>query len=60
MVDDHQKVIGSAVPSTPVLVSGWKELPEAGEQLLEVPSEVCRNVIEDKERRGLSVHVSGL
>ena len=29
-----------ATPSMPVQVTGWKELPEAGELLLEVQSEV--------------------
>ena len=40
MLNDNGKVISSALPSTPVQVSGWKELPEAGEPLLEVASEV--------------------
>ncbi len=40
MLNDNGKDVVSAVPSTPVQVTGWKDLPEAGEMLLEVESEV--------------------
>ena len=40
MLSDNGKAVISAVPSTPVQVTGWKDLPEAGEMLLEVESEV--------------------
>ena len=40
MLDDNGKTVVNAVPSTPVQVTGWKDLPEAGEMILEVESEV--------------------
>ena len=40
MLSDNGKAVVSAVPSMPVQVTGWKDLPEAGEMLLEVESEV--------------------
>lgn len=40
MMYDNGKAVVSAVPSMPVQVTGWKDLPEAGETLLEVESEV--------------------
>ena len=40
MLNDNGKTISHAPPSTPIQVSGWRELPEAGAQLLEVASEV--------------------
>ena len=40
MLNDNGKAVISAVPSMPVQVTGWKDLPEAGEMLLEVESEV--------------------
>jgi translation initiation factor IF-2 len=40
MLSDNGKAVVSAGPSTPVQVTGWKELPDAGEMLLEVESEV--------------------
>ena len=40
MLGDDGKAVVSAVPSVPVQVTGWKDLPEAGEILLEVESEV--------------------
>ena len=40
MLRDDGETVVSASPSMPVQVTGWKELPEAGEMLLEVESEV--------------------
>lgn len=45
ILSDNGKAIASAVPSMPVQVIGWKSLPEAGEMLLEVESEVRRIVL---------------
>lgn len=39
MFDDQQKLLEKASPSTPVEVSGWKELPVPGDQIIEVMSE---------------------
>ncbi|KAK3721613.1 hypothetical protein QZH41_008289 [Actinostola sp. cb2023] len=39
MYTDSGKVVDVAPPSTPVQVTGWKELPAAGEKILQVESE---------------------
>lgn len=38
--DENGKVLNQAGPSTPVEIIGWRELPGAGDQILEVDSEV--------------------
>lgn len=40
LLDENGKECTEALPSTPVQVFGWKELPEAGAEVLEVASEV--------------------
>lgn len=40
MFDDQGKPIQQAPPSTPVEIVGWKELPSAGDEILEVETEV--------------------
>lgn len=45
MLNDNGKAVISAVPSMPVQVTGWKDLPEAGEMLLEVESENIANKV---------------
>lgn len=40
MMNDQQKKVDEATPSTPVAVSGWKEMPLPGDLILEVQSEV--------------------
>ena len=40
MFNDHWKQVQEARPGEAVSVIGWKELPSAGDELLEVPSEV--------------------
>ncbi|EDO39327.1 predicted protein, partial [Nematostella vectensis] len=39
MFDDRGRVLRVALPSTPVEVIGWRDLPAAGEQLIQVESE---------------------
>ncbi|XP_045036915.1 translation initiation factor IF-2, mitochondrial-like isoform X2 [Daphnia magna] len=39
MFDDQGKPIQQAPPSTPVEIVGWKELPSAGDEILEVETE---------------------
>ncbi|XP_033096532.1 translation initiation factor IF-2, mitochondrial-like [Anneissia japonica] len=39
MYNEHGQQINEAPPSTPVEVTGWKEIPGAGELILEVESE---------------------
>lgn len=48
MRDENGKAVKTAGPSTPVQIWGWKELPQAGDHMLEAPSEqmakkVCDN-----------------
>lgn len=38
MTDHTGKTIKSAGPGTPVVVSGWKEIPQAGDEMLEAPN----------------------
>lgn len=40
MLDDRGNVVSEAMPSTPVEVTGWRELPSAGDEVFEVKSEV--------------------
>ena len=40
MFDDQGKPIQQAPPSTPVEIVGWKDLPNAGDVILEVETEV--------------------
>ncbi|KAJ3411829.1 hypothetical protein HDV05_001671 [Chytridiales sp. JEL 0842] len=47
MSDENGKPVKSAGPSTPVEVSGWKELPQAGDAALQAESEeLAKTVIE--------------
>ncbi|XP_078086000.1 translation initiation factor IF-2, mitochondrial isoform X2 [Mustelus asterias] len=39
MFDENNKPMKAAGPSTPVEIVGWKELPSAGDEILEVESE---------------------
>lgn len=40
MFDDRGKPLQEARPATPVEIVGWKELPSAGDEVLEVETEV--------------------
>ncbi|XP_067845115.1 translation initiation factor IF-2, mitochondrial [Heptranchias perlo] len=47
MFDENNKPINAAGPSTPVEIVGWKDLPSAGDEILEVESEQrAREVLE--------------
>lgn len=39
MLDDCGNVVSEAVPSSPVEVTGWRKLPSAGDEVVEVKSE---------------------
>ncbi len=36
LLDESRKSVKEAPPSTPVLTVGWKELPAAGDQVIQV------------------------
>lgn len=40
MFDENGKTIHEACPSMPVGIVGWRDLPSAGDEILEVESEV--------------------
>ncbi|XP_029449313.1 translation initiation factor IF-2, mitochondrial isoform X1 [Rhinatrema bivittatum] len=47
MYDENGSVLSAAAPSMPVQIVGWKELPSAGNEILEVESEQrAREVVE--------------
>ncbi|XP_071453637.1 translation initiation factor IF-2, mitochondrial [Hetaerina americana] len=52
LFDDKGKVLTSAPPSTPVEVVGWRELPSAGDEILQVDSErVAHEVIKFRKNQ---------
>jgi translation initiation factor IF-2 len=46
MFNEQGHPIQQAPPSTPVEVLGWRELPSAGDEIIEVASEVRMNQVE--------------
>lgn len=52
MKDENNKVIKIAKPSQPIEVSGWKELPEAGDYGIQAKDEsYAKKVITNREKR---------
>uniref|UniRef100_T1JA40 Translation initiation factor IF-2, mitochondrial n=1 Tax=Strigamia maritima TaxID=126957 RepID=T1JA40_STRMM len=50
MFNEHGNLIQSAPPSTPVEILGWKDLPNAGDEIFEVGSEkIARAVVAERE-----------
>jgi len=43
MFNDKGRPVTEATPGMPVEIIGWRELPSAGEEVLEVESEVMEN-----------------
>ena len=48
MFNEQGQPIQQAPPSTPVEVLGWRELPSAGDEIIEVDSEVRLNQVEQR------------
>lgn len=62
MQDSQSRAIKSAPPGTPVSITGWKELPSAGDQLLEAANEdsakkAVTNRIREIERKRMMADV---
>ncbi|KAG7824754.1 hypothetical protein KL909_001976 [Ogataea angusta] len=54
MKDESGKPVKVAGPATPVEISGWKDIPDAGEMGLEASSEaLAKKVISNREKRKL-------
>ncbi|VEU21345.1 DEKNAAC102400 [Brettanomyces naardenensis] len=52
MNDENGKTLNLAGPSTPVEISGWKEVPEAGDFAIEAKDEsFAKKVVSNRERR---------
>lgn len=52
MVDDKGAMVNSAEPGTPVNLTGWRELPSAGDEVLQVESEdIAKRIVENRKRR---------
>jgi len=50
MFNDQGKPIQTATPSTPVEIIGWKDLPSAGDEILEVESESrAKEIVEHRK-----------
>eukprot|EP00842_Homolaphlyctis_polyrhiza_P002398 jgi/Hompol1/3159/HPOL_003144-RA len=52
LMDENGEDIEQAGPSTPVQVMGWKELPNAGDLVLQAESEAhAKRIVQNRERR---------
>jgi len=51
MLDENQKIVSSAEPSTAVEVTGWREVPTAGDVVLQVGDENLAKRISDHRIR---------
>lgn len=43
MRDNHGQMVDKAAPSTPVEISGWKDMPEVGETVKQFDNEVFQS-----------------
>ncbi|KAK9710860.1 translation initiation factor IF-2 [Basidiobolus ranarum] len=50
MIDDKGKVIKVAGPGTPVRIIGWKDLPNAGDEMLEARDESLAKTVTENRR----------
>ncbi|KAI8992656.1 hypothetical protein BDB01DRAFT_779197 [Pilobolus umbonatus] len=52
MTDDHGKPVKAATPGTPVKVIGWKDVPSAGDEMLEATDEnIAKTVVDNRLAR---------
>ena len=59
MKDENGKMVKIAGPSTPVRISGWKDLPDSGDQLLQAKSEqIAKKAIEYRISRSQQIQAS--
>lgn len=62
MTDDKARIVKEALPGTPVTVTGWKDVPSAGDEILQAPHEedakrAVANRQRDAERKALMADV---
>jgi translation initiation factor IF-2 len=50
MIDSSGAPVRSATPGFPVTISGWKELPQAGDEVLEGSEDEVKNAIHNRKR----------
>lgn len=48
LFDENGKAVDAASPGMPVEIMGWKECPSAGDEILEVESEVQKELFSEK------------
>lgn len=48
MFDENGKAVDAASPGIPVEIMGWKDVPSAGDEVLEVESEVQKDLFNGK------------
>lgn len=51
LTDANGKVVTSALPSTAVIVSGWKELPHAGDEVIQGKEDEIKKAVENRLRK---------
>ncbi|KAK9667511.1 translation initiation factor IF-2, variant 3 [Basidiobolus ranarum] len=50
MIDDKGKIVNAAGPGTPVRIIGWKDLPKAGNEMLEAEDESLAKLVVENRR----------
>lgn len=58
LFDENGKAVDAASPGIPVEIMGWKESPSAGDEILEVESEVQKELFSCKDGKELSNRIS--
>ncbi|ODQ82152.1 hypothetical protein BABINDRAFT_170666 [Babjeviella inositovora NRRL Y-12698] len=56
MKDEHGKVVRAACPSKPVEVWGWRDLPEAGDSVIQAKDEkLAKKVVDNRANRAKTI-----